>query len=144
MNDKLIWNPDEQRGAWADYFKQLAAPPSQPASCSKILQLIRSGDFKEDILVFTCADIRLAICNLNRKKTTDIEGLTAEHLIYAPNSCLEVRAQVVNNIFNLAKAPDGSKRGYKMPIPKKGKDPQERGNHRASQLHQLLEKSLST
>ena len=90
--------------------------------------------------MFTTTEVEMTIRSLNRNKAADKRGITAEHLIHATTQSVSTLTSIINRIFSEARAPKECKSGYKLPIPKKGKDSQIRTNYRGITITALIGK----
>jgi hypothetical protein len=143
--EALITDFEAQKEMWAAYFEDLSAVSPYPGDTEdeQVVQIIRdkhraSNTLEE--LCFTASEVENVIKNLNRHKAADMEGISAEHLIHATSEPIAALTVVINKIFEEATAPGKCTSGYKIPIPKRGKDGQLLTNYRGITITALVEK----
>ena len=143
LDGRLEYDPDIQREAWAIYCEGLANPKYDEegrALVTEALRWLHSAD--NSINILSADDIKQAVRRLNSGKAADTEGLQAEHLKFASDKAMQVLANIINRIFREKKIPIETKAGYKMLIPKKGKDLLEQSSHRGITVTALLGKLI--
>ena len=143
--NQLIHDAEEQRILWASYFEKLSAGSSADITEERThLRLIREyhNDHHRHEYTFTTFDIQKVVKTLNKGKAADLQGITAEHLQQAPVECHTALTHIINQIFTEGKFPDVCKTGFKIPIPKKGKDSKILANHRGITITSLLGKII--
>ncbi len=107
-----------------------------------IIDSIRALCQDEDSsIVVTSLDSAKAIKALNTGKAADESGLSAEHIKYAPCTWSMI-AEVMNEVTNSTQVPPNFKAGYKIPIPKKGKNPLICENNRGITITSIFGKTL--
>ncbi len=137
VGDVLVFDQDGQRTAWADYFESLMADTSGSDPDSLVLA-IRVICYETGFPpAATVADTRECLKKLNTNKAPDRQNITAEHLIYASDLMIEEITALMNRL--LAQT---TKSGFKIPIPKKGKDACLRENYRGISITSILGKLL--
>ena len=142
INGNLTKDPDIQRGGWADYYEGLATPAHNDHD-SLVLDTIRCVNSSEVyIRKLELADLEKAIKKLNQSKAADLEGLAAEHFIYTSHTFKRTLTKTINSILQSLKIPHASKTGYKLPLPKKGKDLAVRLNYRGITITAILGKII--
>ena len=141
INGKLSYDSDVQREEWAKYYKQLATPDIEE-EFSAVMEAIRDDAKKIEIRHITEDQTSNAIRRLNSGKTADIQGLQAEHFKFGGGVLAEATTRILNRIIEDGKIPESLKTGFKIPIPKKGKDILEMGNHRGITITPTLGKIL--
>ena len=94
-----------------------------------------------DLSCFTEDDIAAAVKKLNSGKAQCPCGLVAEHLKYAGEALIPALTHVLNLTRSAWSITAQLKAGYKIPIPKKGKDPLMQDNHSGITITNLLESS---
>ncbi|VDI44319.1 Hypothetical predicted protein [Mytilus galloprovincialis] len=77
-----------------------------------------------------------------KKKAGDVEGLTAEHLIYGGTELTEFLVTLINNIFYTKHVPEVIKKGLLTPVHKKDKDPTIPSNYRGITVISIICKIL--
>ena len=143
--NQLIHDTNDQRILWASYFEKLSAGSSADITEDRtLLRLIRDyhTDHRRHEYSFTTFDVQKVLKTLNKGKAADLQGITAEHLQQAPVECHIVLTRIINQVFTEGKFPDLCKTGFKIPIPKKGKDPKILSNHRGITITSLLGKII--
>ena len=142
--DSLVFDQSEQKGMWADYFEKLSCSHHSTGDADKATttELIRLTNFSKPgtHVKLTAYDIEQAIKKLNRNKSPDQDNVTAEHLQRAPLELLTVITNVINEVFETGTCPDACKTGFKIPIPKKQKDPTLQTNYRGITIAALVGK----
>ncbi|VDI32111.1 Hypothetical predicted protein [Mytilus galloprovincialis] len=83
-----------------------------------------------------------AYFNIKKKKGWDVEGLTAEHLIYGGTELTEFLVTLINNIFYTKHVPEVIKKGLLTPVHKKDKDPTIPSNYRGITVISIICKIL--
>ena len=141
--EELLFDEDDQRRQWANYFEHLSTPEGhiEDSETANLLNLIRSYNtqYKEDITV-SVDEVHKAVKSLNKKKSPDIDHITAEHLQLAPRECIHALTLIINKIFQEGKIPSPCKSGFKIPIAKKGKDSKYPTNYRGITITALMGK----
>ena len=142
----LVFNEDEQRQLWAKYFGELSMTQEHENSNkdTEVVRLIHEHHIKnpERHDNYTVWDIEKAVSDLNRGKAPDLNGITAEHLQNAPIELMSILTDIINQIFDSCQVPNLCKKGFKIPIPKKGKDERLMSNHRGISITALTGKVI--
>lgn len=137
----LTFDAAEQRAGWRGHFAGLATESISDTESETLLNKVRNICSSRGRRVVISEDmIRVAVARLNKKKAADMEGITAEHIIHAPQAFIEYLVVLVQEIFDQASVPSKAKSGYKLAIAKKGKDPKERNNYRGITITALVGK----
>ena len=79
-----------------------------------------------------------AIRKLNSNKAADRQGIAAEQFKLLPHRSIEILSELIQKIITERKLPDIMKRTYKIPIPKKDKDPRIQDNHHGITIAPIL------
>ena len=143
FKEEMIFDEDKQRSEWADYFQALSSIDTQlDEKDTTMLHLIREKfqGTTATIPKLTCYDIECTIKSLNKGKAPDTDGISAEHLQFAPMECISALTDIINKIFMLGAVPSACKSGFKIPIPKKGKDCKLPSNHRGITITAIMGK----
>ena len=82
------------------------------------------------------------IKSLKSGKAADQDGICTEQLKMAPGEIAHVLQPILQNILDEANIPQSLKTGYKIPIPKAGKDLLECNNYRGITITALFGKIL--
>ena len=141
LNGELVYDGDSQRNAWADYYEELATPDQSklPHTSIDLIRWMTSQDKMQDI---TSSEVQHAIKNLNTGKAEDLHMIQAEHYKYGGSMLTQVISELINRIFSECNIPKSTKTGYKLPIPKRGKDALELTNHRGITITATLGKII--
>ena len=145
QDGNLIYDETEQRNMWAEYFGRLSSSNEKTTENeATMLDLIRKchANSRSHNVAYTSYDVEKAIRSLNKGKSPDLQGVTAEHLQHAPTDCIAAITTIINQIFQEATMPNICKSGFKIPIPKKGKDDKVMSNHRGITITSLLGKVI--
>ncbi len=143
LEGRLVYDADAQREAWAQYYEDLAQSNQQDPDRDLVVEALRWIHSPEnDIHEVTGEQVAAAVKRLNSGKAADSEGLQAEHLKFASYTTHQCLAVIINKIFASRSIPSMSKSGYKLPIPKKGKDLLLRENFRGITITALLGKLI--
>ena len=148
--DKLITKPDEAACALAEHYQNLATP-TEDQNFDKIFFEIVKGDI-DYIIDHLCKDnspnrsttdkVEKAIKKLNSGKAADASGIQAEFLKAASQELSPALNKIFDKIFKARDVPTNLKSGYKVSIPKKGKDQMVPGNHRGITITKLIGKTF--
>ena len=143
----LTSDPDSQRDLWATYFEKLSSGwGSNTHTNDCTIENLRLHHYKIStstvIQQLTSHDVREAIKKLNKNKAADMDNITAEHLLNASPVFLQALTTTLNSIIKEGKCPDPCKSGYKIPIPKKGKDIKILSNYRGITITAIIGKVL--
>ena len=142
-DEKLVFDEDDQRYQWANYFENLSKPDggTEGTEALYLLNLIRSHNAQQgEGIVVSTDEVEKAVKNLNKRKSPDIDNITAEHLQLAPRECMQTLTLIINKIFHEGKIPGPCKSGFKIPIAKKGKDSKYPTNYRGITITALMGK----
>ncbi len=90
----------------------------------------------------TLEDVSSAIAELNRRKSADVYGLTAEHLLYGGTSLLHYITDIIQAIFDVGEIPDMLKRGILSPVYKNKGSQKEATNYRGITVTPVLSKLI--
>ena len=144
--EKLIHNEDDQTDLWSNYFERLADKQTyaELGSDSILVDQIRQAcsTDTDEFQDYTPSEIEKIIKRLNRNKSPDMEGITAEHLLYATTEAITVLTDIINQILKAGVCPKSCKDGFKIPIPKTGKDPQQLTNYCGITITSLIGKII--
>jgi hypothetical protein len=139
LEGKLVYDGTTQCEAWADFYEKLATP-GEDRHLGMDLDLIRWISEQEIPIEVDQNEVAQAIKNLNTGKAEDLHKIQAEHFKYGGRALLQATTQLINRIFQHCNIPTSTKTGYKLPIPKKGKDILELTNHRGITITPILGK----
>lgn len=144
--NKLVFDEENQRLLWADYFQNLSSQQGykEEATDSNTIKLLRlaTENNNNGNNSYDDYDVTMAIRRLNKNRAPDLEGITAEHLQYAPPECISVITNIINSALDEGKCPASFKSGFKIPIAKKGKDSTILSNYRGITITALIGKIL--
>jgi len=141
IDGDLEYNSEAQREAWASFYEDLATSTSDGQdSCT--LESIRILARQMPTLKVLRDHTEKAIRRLNSGKAADLTELQAEHFKLGGRALVDAVTAIINLMLQERQIPDTMKQGYKIPIPKKGKDVLERGNHRGITITPVLGKIL--
>ena len=103
------------------------------------LSQARDNDFKVSV-----SDIRQALKDLNKNKTSDPYGIKAEHFIYAQNDhFLNFIAQLINNIMKTDNLPSSLASSHIVPVAKSLRKPlSDPNNYRGISLMPIITKLI--
>ena len=144
LNGKLENDHAVQTDAWADYFENLSKNKDHHVSeiNENTFKIIRQYNNRNpgEQHQFTVYDVEMAIKRLNKNKAADMDGITAEHLQLANLDSLKPLTTIINNIFTNKECPVRCKSGFKIPLPKKGKDNKLQSNYRGITITAIIGK----
>ena len=144
--DILITDAAAQRELWAEYFEKLSStdPTDDEDIEATTLEPIRwfNKTFPGEVIQFTCSEVEESIGKLNPNKAADIDNIMAEHLLHATTPAKEVLTDIINRTLVERKIPTSCKSGFKIPLPKKGKDSQLQSNYRGITITALIGKII--
>ena len=142
-----------QCGAFAAYFEDLAAPKAHPNFSQEYLDsaIVQESLIDEitklnpDELILVSGDeVFTAIKSLNSGKALDEMELSAEHLKYSDKVVIPLIVEIFNDILTTKSVPKEFKSGIINPIHKKGKDPRHFENYRGITISSVLGKLFET
>lgn len=139
LDGKLVYDGDIQRDAWANFYEELATPGGSDEPSLDLLRWFSKLDATPEV---TAADVARAIKNLNSGKAQDLYSIQAEHFKYGGPALIQVTTKIINSIFQQCHIPRSTKTGYKLPIPKRGKDTLEMTNHRGITITAIIGKII--
>ena len=146
-----VVNKDEVKEAWADHFERLATPDNNVNFDDDYKKEIDEGmstiqNFLSNKLAksspISQEEVARAVGKLKRKKAADIEGLCDEHIIYGKEILIPHLIVLFNIILSHSCIPPSLKKGYVIPIPKKGKDSRLTNNYRGISITPIIGKVL--
>ncbi len=136
---------------WHEHFNSLAKC-SNSGNYEQEHQNLSTADIEEiqsiceysniDNLSVTLEDVSSAIAELNRRKSADVYGLTAEHLLYGGTSLLHYITDIIQAIFDVGEIPDMLKRGILSPVYKNKGSQKEAKNYRGITVTPVLSKLI--
>ena len=145
VDGDIEYNTDKQTHGWADYYESLVAKQlgHNDETCNELVNNIRSVYMNTDHdITLTGEQIEQAISRFNRQKAADLEGIQAEHFIYAPESLYPHLATLIRIIIKECNIPPNKKSGYKIPIEKRDRDSLLMGNHRGIVITAIMGKLI--
>ena len=125
VDGQVVSDEDGIRSAFADFFKDLAIPPHEEDPKEKLVLICMRilCRIHENPIQITPDMLDKAIHALSRGKAPDKHGLCAEQLLMMSPKAKKELTAIFNKIFAEKKVPLEIKESYKLPLPKKGKDP---------------------
>ena len=151
VNGATVVNKEEVKEAWADHFESLATPANNVNFDEDFKKEIDEGmstinsllsNSPANISPISHEEVARAIGKLKRNKAADIEGLCAEHILYGEAILIPHLTALFNSILLHAHIPPAMKKGYVVPIPKKGKDSRLTNNYRGISITPIIGKVL--
>ncbi len=145
----ITCNDDIIRHAWTQHFEKLATPNAADM-CAEyeildgLYQTLHRDLVMGKVDAVTPAEVMDIIRNMSAGKAADQNGLTAEQLKLAPSLLAEPLSMIIQKILEDTEVPKNLKAGYKIPLPKPGKDPLDRNNYRGITITPLMGKLLET
>ena len=141
LEGQLTYDHEAQREGWATYFEKLATPDATPNQ--QTLEAIRwyNNNSSEHVQVQE-EHVNTAIRSLNHNKAADSEGIQAEHFKYAGKCIISPLTHIIQKIFDDGTIPTVLKSGFKIPIPKSGKDQLIQSNYRGITITAIFGKIL--
>ena len=131
------------------HFEKLAQPTLLPNYDTEWMKTVEEDvqlldtierNLPSNKIPITELEVSKAIRSLNKKKAYDENGISAEHLQHAEQQILPITTNVINKIVEQKKMPTQTKSGKLLPIPKKGKDPNQPTNLRGITISSILGK----
>ena len=153
LNGKELNDCQNQCGAFAAYFEDLAAPKAHPNFSQEYLDsaIVQESLIDEitklnpDELILVSGDeVFTAIKSLNSGKASDEMELSAEHFKYSDEVLIPLTVEIFNDILTTKTVPKEFKSGIINPIHKKGKDPRHFENYRGITISSVLGKLFET
>ena len=156
IDDNLITDNEDLLNAWADHFERLATPTDDPnfdfdfksitENSFDIIREFTSLNTHSKTNPVSTEEVMCAMRKLNTKKASDMDGISAEHIIYADEALAPILATLFTQMRRLSYIPPQLKKGYIIPLPKKGKNSLLQDNYRGititstfSKLHENIE-----
>ena len=136
---------------WHKHFSNLATANTYEHSDVEYAELIRRdiseiievcNESLEDGSKVTKSDVYEIICDLNRGKSPDVYGLTAEHFLYGGDNLLSIVYNILQAMIRLGKVPDCLKTGLISPVFKNKGSNKESKNYRGITVTPVLSKIL--
>lgn len=145
VNGELSTNQEIIRQDWANYYEELSTPKQDHTAFDRVRALLKqkANMDRRDIQI-SSASLNKAIQQLATGKAADIHGFYAEQIRMLPEIGKEVLRVIINNILQMRQVPESLKEAYKLPIPKKGKDPKVKDNYRGITIASIFLKVLET
>ena len=143
FKEEMVFEEDTQRSEWAEYFQTLSSADADlDENDTTMLHLIREKFQGTPVTIpkLTCYDVERTIRSLNKGKAPDTDGISAEHLQFAPMECISALTEIINKIFIEGTVPSACKSGFKIPIPKEGKDCRLPSNHHGITITAIMGK----
>ncbi|CAC5367012.1 unnamed protein product [Mytilus coruscus] len=149
--EKEASTPNEINSIFKEHFEKLTKTNSNPSfnidrdNLVKIdVETIVNICENQEITIqpVTSTEISKRISILKRKKAGDVDGLTAEHLIYGGTELAEYLVTLINNIFYTKHVPEVIKKGLLTPVHKRDKDPTLPSNYRGITVISIICKIL--
>ena len=135
----MITDEDSVRSEWARYYQKLSTPGHISADKAQIVEYMRILSSLDPTEVLVTVDVvEEAIRKLNSNKAAGRQGTAAEQFKLLPHRSIEILTELIQKIVTERKLPDIMKRTYKIPIPKKDKDPRIQDNHRGITIAPIL------
>ena len=126
--------------SWANYFTCLATPVEDAQfdqSYKRRLQLMyllySTTGISATLPHITKTDLEVYVKSLKTRKSPDIDGVCAEHLIMSSLIILDILCHLVNSVIK-------SGIGCVTPVLKKGKTPKEHGSYRCITITSIIGK----
>ena len=143
INGQIISDEDQVRDLWASYFDHLSTPTiDHPERQELNLLMRRLASMDTSNIVVTSSMVQEIIADLHNKKAQDKNGFRAEHLKLLSPRAMQTLANCLTSIINNRSVPSNLKTSYKLPLPKKGKNPLLQDNYRGITISAILGKVL--
>ena len=140
-SNDLVTDCTAQLDLWFSYFRDLSTQSGINEDEESTLLLMRDYNAKQnDHFTFSTTEVETSIRRLNSGKAADQDGITAEHLKHANAEAYVILTDIVNRVLQEAKLPAACKSGFKIPLPKKGKDSQLQTNYRGITITAVIGK----
>ena len=140
IDGELVTEDDDILDEWANHFERLATPNdnsgfetdffNETEESFDIIKDYVNSMPNDSVQEITAHDVTRAIRKLNTKKASDMDGVGSEHLIHAEEVIAPYLANLYTNMRLLSYVPPQLKKGYIIPLPKKGKNPMIQDNYR--------------
>ena len=153
LNGKELNDCQNQCGAFAAYFEDLAAPKAHPNFSQEYLDsaIVQESLIDEitklnpdELILVSGEEVFTAIKSLNSGKASDEMELSAEHLKYSDKVVIPLIVEIFNDILTTKTVPKEFKSGIIYPIHKKGKNPRHFENYRGITISSVLGKLFET
>ena len=128
-DEQTAENSEDILVMWRDHFQDLSNPDGRQdfdyeklelsKTQNRIIEQIEKGKVKIDPI--EDEEISLAVKNLKKGKSPDIDGISAEHYINAIEELMPVISLVLNTIIEHLDIPQLLKSGIMTPVLKKNK-----------------------
>jgi len=120
-NDKEACTPEDINLVFKDHFAKLAKQSNHPTfnedhdklvnlDAETIVNICENDEVT--IQPVTSVEIAKIISSLKRRKSGDVDQLTAEHLLYGGDATVDYLTALINNIFYTKHVLDIIKKGY--------------------------------
>ena len=143
VDDNLITENEDLLKAWADHFERLATLTDDPTFDSDfksttensfdIIREFTSLNTNSKTIPVSTVEVLCAmsmIRKLKTKKASDINGGSAEHIIHADEALAPILTTLFRQMRRMSYIPQQLKKGYIIPLPKKGKNSMLQDNYR--------------
>ncbi|VDI15809.1 Hypothetical predicted protein, partial [Mytilus galloprovincialis] len=132
---------------WNEHFANLATPAATPeadhTNREADIDVIMESCLDDSIPIsFSVLEVQNAINKLNKNKSPDIYGITAEHFIHGGPDLTVALTKIINNICISCVIPDYIKMGILSPIFKKKGLPTDPKNYRGITVLPVIGKIL--
>ncbi len=147
IGDEISTDDDKIREEWARYFEELACrkDPQDDQLLETYLNMLRMN-MKTDAEKRTRDIDELEVCkvinSLRNGKAADLQGATSEQLKMLPAAGHQCIAKILTEFIKNGKVPCEMKAGFKIPLPKPGKDITEMANYRGITITSIYNKVL--
>ena len=151
LNGESYSSPEEIRECFFKYFSELALPKDDPLFDKEhkqqveldylLIEMITSSNSEHsEKLVITIEDIEKSVKGLNRGKSPDSYGISAEHIQHGGYIIIKYLFDIFKCMIKNRIVPDEIKTGLLTPILKKPKDPKNPNGYRGITVLVTLEK----
>ena len=153
VGDKVFSTPLEIQQGFKEHFELLATPSDDQSFDKDYNNLVEleiheiqelCTRYPSEIKQITPDQVKKAILSLNRGKSADIYGVTAEHFIYGGDELLMATVDIINSLYRVGELTDCLKVGVLTPIFKKKGSATEAKNYRGITILPTITKILET
>lgn len=151
VDGEIFRTDTEILDGWHKHFSNLATPEFNEGFDSEYMEMVKQdikqiidlckNQKRQDFSVIR-EDIVKAIASLNRGKSPDIYGLTAEHFQHGGEKLTEHVVNIIHCVVNEGEIPDSLKLGLLTPIFKKKGSNKDSKNYRGITITPVLSKII--
>ena len=155
VGDKIYHSDSDILNGFREHFQSLSTPNDVPgydkryghlvsSELREIIDICRTSQDNNSSTRITLEQVQKAISSLNRGKAADFYGVTSEHFLYRSGELLQVRTDIVNELYCFGELTESLKTGILTPVYKKKGASTDAKNYRGITILPTLTKILVT